>query len=158
MIDDIPRCRRFAPDIQQTSEPVIIHFEELEALRLKDITGQDQNDCAQLMGLSRQTFQRVLLSARAKVANALVEGKTILIEGGNFTVKNRVFECTDCGKIWEVEPCAAGGKHGFEIACPSCGSMKKVKLENGQRHTCGGNHHDHDHGHHHGGGCCGGHK
>jgi Mrp family chromosome partitioning ATPase len=75
-------------------------------------------------------------------------------EGGEDMIKNRKFECQDCGHIWEVEPCTEGGKHGYEIACPKCGSMKKIKIgEDGQKHVCGGNHHGHEHGH--GGGCCG---
>ena len=60
---------------------------------------------------------------------------------------NRVFECVECHHVWEVEPCTEGGKHGYEIACPECGSMKKLKLENGEKHACGG--------HGHQGGCCG---
>lgn len=66
-------------------------------------------------------------------------------------MKNRVFECGDCKHVWEEAPCSAGGKHGYEIACPACGSMRKVKLENGERHECGGG--DHQQGHRHG--CCG---
>jgi phage FluMu protein Com len=63
--------------------------------------------------------------------------------------KNRRFECEDCGHIWEVEPCTAGGMHGYEIPCPKCGSMNKIKIgDDGQRHMCGGGHHEH------GGGCC----
>ncbi|MEW6662606.1 MAG: hypothetical protein ACOY9Y_14900 [Bacillota bacterium] len=67
-------------------------------------------------------------------------------------LKNRVFECIGCGHVWEVEPCAAGGKHGYEINCPKCGSREKTKLENGVKHTCGAGPH---HGGH--GGCCRGH-
>ena len=58
-------------------------------------------------------------------------------------MKNRVFECTDCKEIWEAAPCSEGGKHGYEIACPKCGSMKKSKLEDGVKHTCGGEEHSH---------------
>lgn len=65
---------------------------------------------------------------------------------------NRKFECQDCGHVWEVEPCTNGGKHGYELACPKCGSMKKIKIsEDGQKHVCSGGHHgEHEHG-----GCCG---
>lgn len=81
----------------------------------------------------------------------------IMCKGGSKMVKNRVFECQDCAHKWEVEPCTAGGKHGYEIACPECGSMKKNKLnEDGVKHACGGGH-AHGHDHKHGGGCCGGH-
>jgi predicted DNA-binding protein (UPF0251 family) len=140
------------PDTEKPTEPITLQLEELEALKLKDIQNKDQSECAASMGLTRQTFQRVLSSARFKVSTALIEGKTILIEGGNYMIKNRIFECLSCGNTWEVEPCTAGGKHGYEISCPKCGSNQKAKLENGQRHVCGGGH---GHGHSHGGGCCG---
>ncbi len=149
LIDEVPVCQKFIPDNADHQPAVVIRFEELEAIRLKDGKGLEQTDCAAEMGLSRPTFQRILQSARSKIAAALVEGRTIVIEGGNYVMKNRVFECMDCRHVWEVEPCTAGGKHGYEIACPKCGSLRKLKLENGVKHACGG----HPHGH----GCCGGH-
>jgi len=154
LIDNVPVCQKFMPEKQSSGQPVVIHLEEIEAVRLKDQNGLEQNDCALAMGLSRQTFQRILHSARAKIAAALLEGRTIIIEGGNYIMKMRTFECVDCHHVWEVEPCTAGGKHGYELACPKCGSMQKMKLEDGVKHACGGGHH-HGHGH---GGCCGGHR
>ena len=75
-------------------------------------------------------------------------------------MKNRKFLCLDCGEQWEVEPCTAGGKHGYEIPCPKCGSMQKTRVEaDGSQTACGGAH-QHGQGHSHGNGhcCCGGHK
>jgi len=148
-IDEEPRCRKFLPEPAVPGQAVIIGVEELEAIRLKDREGLEQTECAAVMGLSRPTFQRMLRSARGKVATALVEGWTIRIEGGNYMMKNRVFECVACHHVWEEAPCTVGGKHGYELACPKCGNMQKLKLENGVKHACGG----HEHGH----GCCGGH-
>ena len=161
LIEHEPDCQRFISEGHKKSKVIELGVEELEAVRLKDLGSLDQADCAAAMGLSRATFQRILQSARRKIAMALVEGRSIIIKGGNYMVKNRVFECQDCGHKWEVEPCTAGGKHGYEIACPQCGSMKKNKIsEDGAKHACGGGHghgHDHGHDHKHGGGCCGGH-
>ena len=161
LIEREPDCQRFISEGHKKSKVIELGVEELEAVRLKDLGSLDQADCAAAMGLSRATFQRILQSARRKIAMALVEGRSIIIKGGNYMVKNRVFECQDCGHKWEVEPCTAGGKHGYEIACPQCGSMKKNKIsEDGAKHACGGGHghgHDHAHDHKHGGGCCGGH-
>lgn len=155
IVEEIPYCRRFIPEGEMSSGSIELFLEELESLRLKDVVELDQNDCALKMGLSRSTFQRVLNSARRKVALALLEGQIINIEGGNYIMTNRIFECVDCAHQWEEKPCTLGGKHGYEIACPTCGSMKKVKLENGVKHACGGHQHgDHDHGH----GCCSNHK
>ncbi len=61
-------------------EEVILTYDELEALRLKDTLNLDQNDSAKKMGISQPTFHRVLLSAREKVAEALIKGKAIRIE------------------------------------------------------------------------------
>ncbi|MDR3593146.1 MAG: DUF134 domain-containing protein [Negativicutes bacterium] len=153
MIEQVPCCRRFLPVDQDNPATVKILFEEIEALRLKDIVGLEQVECAAAMGVSRATFQRILRSARSKAATALVEGHQIILEGGNYHMKNRVFECSDCGKRWEEPPCTAGGKHGYEIACPQCGGMKKSKIdEGGGKTACGGGEHES-----HGGGCCGGH-
>jgi predicted DNA-binding protein (UPF0251 family) len=155
LVDQEPSYRKFVPDGQTNTKTIIMLVEELESLRLKDLDGMDQITCAMEMGVSRATFQRILQSARKKMVTSLVYGQTIIIKGGSYMVKNRKFECSDCGHIWEVEPCTEGGKHGYEIPCPTCGSMKKVKLaEDGTRHACGGGH---GNGHHHGGGCCGGH-
>lgn len=153
VIDDLPTCREFLAVPESEKEAICLHLEEYEALRLKDYQSLEQADAAKVMNLSRPTFQRILQSAKTKVAIALVEGRKIIIEGGHYIMANRVFECQDCKHVWEVAPCSEGGKHGYEIECPKCGSLKKVKLQNGERHVCGGANHAHGEGH----GCCGGH-
>jgi predicted DNA-binding protein (UPF0251 family)/predicted Fe-Mo cluster-binding NifX family protein len=71
-------------------EEVTIPLEEAEALRLKDIEGLEQEQGAERMNISRPTFQRILASARKKIADAILNGKAIRIEGGNFefTIEN----------------------------------------------------------------------
>lgn len=153
-IDDYPVCHKFVSSQAEHQNAMYLGIEEIEAVRLKDMKGYDQEACAAQMGLTRPTFQRILTAARRKIAQALVEGQTIIIQGGHYIMKNRVFQCLDCGETWEVEPCTEGGKHGYEIACPKCGSFNKVKLVDGERHVCGGEAH-----HSHGSGCgCCGHK
>lgn len=142
-VDDYPVSCRFVSSQNKGDETVTLGVEEVEAVRLKDMIGHDQSECAREMELTRPTFQRVLSGARKKIATALTEGKTIIIEGGHFIMKNRNFECLDCGQNWEEAPCTEGGKHGYEIACPKCGSMNKVKLVDGERHACGGNGENH---------------
>lgn len=56
-----------------------ISIEELEALRLKNIKGLDQNECAQKMNISQSTFQRVLSEAYRKISSALINGKAMKI-------------------------------------------------------------------------------
>jgi predicted DNA-binding protein (UPF0251 family) len=57
-------------------------LDELEALRLCDLLGLSQEEAGARMGISRGTVQRLLASARAKVADALVHGKALVLEGG----------------------------------------------------------------------------
>ena len=155
MVELASCSRKFCPTPASGAPRLEVGMEELEAVRLKDLEGKDQTECADLMGLSRPTFQRILYGARAKIARALVEGREICIKGGNYRMKNREFCCLDCGKQWEVEPCTEGGRHGYEIPCPACGSMNKSRVEeDGQKTTCGGAGHSHEQGK---GCCCGNH-
>lgn len=99
---------------------VHLSVEELEAIRLKDLEGLDQEECAVQMGVSRTTFQRVLYAARSKIAEALVKGKALRIEGGDFELAQiRRFKCAACGSEFEV-PCGTG-QRGMDMNCPSCG-------------------------------------
>jgi predicted DNA-binding protein (UPF0251 family) len=61
---------------------VPLGLDELEALRLCDLLGLSQEEAGARMGISRGTVQRLLASARAKVAEALVHGKALVLEGG----------------------------------------------------------------------------
>lgn len=65
-------------------ETVLIKVDELEALRLKDVFGYDQNECAKKMEISQPTFHRLLLDARKKVADAVINKKALKVEGGDF--------------------------------------------------------------------------
>jgi len=73
------RC--FGPLCGRPDEVVVILPEEVEALRLVDLSGLEQEEAARTLGVSRKTLWRDLHEARAKVADALVNGKTIRIAG-----------------------------------------------------------------------------
>jgi uncharacterized protein len=88
MVSSLPSVTYFKPagiPLRFLSE-VRLSVEEAEALRLKELDGLEQAEGAIRMGVSRPTFQRVLSSARKKVADALLNGKAIKIEGGSFQV------------------------------------------------------------------------
>ena len=70
-------------------EEVTLSVEGLEAIKLNDFQGLDQETAAQMMNVSRQTFGRMLAEARAIVADALVMGKILRIEGGHFEMPPR---------------------------------------------------------------------
>jgi predicted DNA-binding protein (UPF0251 family) len=60
-------------------ERVFLNEDELEAIRLMDFEGLYQEDVAKEMGVSRPTISRILKNARAKIADALINGKSIEI-------------------------------------------------------------------------------
>lgn len=98
-------------------QEIRLSIEEMEAIRLKDIEGLEQEECAEKMNISRSTFVRELNSGRKKIADALINGKAIRIQGGNFEMVKRRFRCVD-GHEWEIP---------FEeiintpsISCPTC--------------------------------------
>ena len=70
-------------------EEIILPIEGLEAIRLSDFQCLDQETAAKRMNVSRQTFGRILAEARAIVADALVTGKILRIEGGHFEMPPR---------------------------------------------------------------------
>ena len=67
-------------------EEIILTVDEYEAVRLKDLEGLEQEEAAKKMSISQPTLHRLLLSARKKIADAIVKGKAIRIEGGNYTL------------------------------------------------------------------------
>jgi predicted DNA-binding protein (UPF0251 family) len=70
-------------------EEVVLTVEELEALRLHDVKNLTEQQACKKMRISRTTFHRILVSAQKKVANALVYGKAIRIEGGDYKLINK---------------------------------------------------------------------
>ncbi|MBK9376588.1 MAG: DUF134 domain-containing protein [Holophagales bacterium] len=63
-------------------EEVVLGLDGLEALRLADLEGLYHEEAAARMGVSRATFGRIVADARHRVAEALVQGKLLRIEGG----------------------------------------------------------------------------
>ena len=86
MVDRAPLYTGFRPvgGRRAAGEEVRLFWEELEALRLKDLERLDQAQAAERMGVSRPTFQRILRAARSKVAQALVDGLGLRVDGGTF--------------------------------------------------------------------------
>lgn len=70
-------------------EEVKITYDELETLRLSNLLKLSQLDAAKHMDVHQSTFQRTLTRAREKVTDALVNGKAIRINGGEYTMPNR---------------------------------------------------------------------
>ena len=118
-VDFMPQVTYFKPSGVPLAalQEVRLSIEEAEAIRLRDIEGLEQDDCAQNMSVSRTTFARILLSARQKMADALLNGKAIRIEGGNYEMAVRQFRCGN-GHEWQV-PFEVMVKQPPEL-CPNC--------------------------------------
>jgi len=99
-------------------EEIILNVDEFEAIRLADLEGLYQEQAAEKMNVSRPTFGRIIDAAHKKVAEALVKGKALKIEGGEFKMATmRKFKCYDCQHSWEL-PYGTGRPEN----CPSCKS------------------------------------
>jgi len=103
-VENVPDITYFKPTgapLRELDE-VRLSVEEAEAIRLKDMECLEQEEGAKKMNISRPTFQRVLASARQKLADVLLNGKAIRIEGGNFEMTWRRFRCHR-GHEWELD-------------------------------------------------------
>ena len=110
-------------------EEVILTVDECEAIRLADLESLYQEQAAEKMKVSRQTFGRIIESAHKKVAEALVQGKALKIEGGEFEMASmRKFRCYDCQHSWEL-PYGTGRPED----CPSCksGNIQRAEEDRG---------------------------
>ncbi len=117
-------------------EEVILNVDEFEAIRLADLESLYQEEAAEKMNVSRQTFGRIVDSAHKKVAEALVQGKALKIEGGEFEMATlRKFRCDDCEHSWELP--YGTSRPGN---CPSCKShnIHRAKEDRGYAGGFGG--------------------
>jgi hypothetical protein len=114
-----------------------LNLDELEAIRLADLEGLYQEQAAEKMGVSRPTFARILESGRKKVADALVNGKGLVVEGGPVEmVPETIFpgrKGRGClkgglamrGRGRSLHPGRLGlGPEGYCL-CPKCGFRKE---------------------------------
>ncbi|MCR4440852.1 MAG: DUF134 domain-containing protein [Peptococcaceae bacterium] len=107
-------------------EELVLGLEEVEAIRLKDLEGLEQEEGAERMNISRPTFQRILTTARAKLADAVINGKAIRIEGGNYRLADQWLKCEACG--YRFGPPFGRHGHGHDLVrCPRCGEETERK-------------------------------
>ena len=134
-IEHIPTVENFVPIKEDRADfgVNILKLEELEAIRLKDLEGLEQEECASKMQVSRPTFQRILLAAREKVADSLINGKAIHIGGGNFTRNICPVRCLDCGHEWTESVENMERTEDGDYVCPKCNSKNIVCGRGGGR-------------------------
>ncbi|MBI9071189.1 MAG: DUF134 domain-containing protein [Melioribacteraceae bacterium] len=94
-----PSIKNFKPcgiprkDLQSIS----LSIDEYEAIRLADYKGLEHSEAAEQMEISRPTFSRLIEKSRNKIAQAIIDGKELIVEGGNVEFRNTVKRCKECG-------------------------------------------------------------
>ena len=123
-----PQTLEFLPQNNnaQEQEPIVLTVDEYEAIRLIDRRGMSQEQCAAFMQIARTTVQRIYETARKKLADFVVEGRPLRIEGGDFRLCNGSSTgcgCVDCFKQKLYEKYKEKGEDIMRIA---------VTYENGE--------------------------
>jgi len=106
-------------------EEVVLTVDEFEAVRLADLEGLYHEQAAAKMSVSRQTFGRIIESARRKIAEAIVNGKALKIEGGDVHVSDaQDLRCPFCRNALNELP------DGAPQQCPKCRRRFGCKHDN----------------------------
>ncbi len=118
MILQPPQVKSFKPSgiPQRALQNIVMQVDEYEAIRLADYLGLEHQQAADQMQISRPTFTRLIERARNKMASALIEGKALLIEGGNVDFIYPLSRCKDCGETFQPN------QNQPVDRCPDCGS------------------------------------
>jgi uncharacterized protein len=114
----LPDKNYFKPRGMPSSQldEVVLSIDEYEAVRLADYEGMYQEQAALCMNISRQTFGRIIAAAHKKIADVLINGKALKIEGGDVTVSQmKSFTCRKCHQVFNVY---SEGQN--KTACPHC--------------------------------------
>ncbi len=115
----------YGPDLEKKkTEPVIMLFEEYEALRLCDYDMCNHHRASVIMNVSRPTFTRIYASARQKIAKAFVEGAQIAIEGGKVYFDSDWYHCNSCNCNFNNN-----NKEKKIDSCPLCGSNQTERFD-----------------------------
>lgn len=122
-----PQTLEFLPQNNNAEqEPIVLTVDEYETIRLIDRRGMSQEQCAAFMQIARTTVQRIYETARKKLADFVVEGRPLRIEGGDFRLCNGSSTgcgCVDCFKQKLYEKYKEKGEDIMRIA---------VTYENGE--------------------------
>lgn len=99
-----PAFAQFSPDSAPKADAVVLTVDEFEVVRLVDLKKLTHEMCAERMEISRTTVTEIYESAREKIADCLVNGKRLVISGGNY----RLCEGKTCGCGCGCADCRCG--------------------------------------------------
>jgi len=96
----MPESNLYGPinGLNKANEIITMAIEEYEALRLIDLEGLTQEECAEKMQVARTTVQNIYNDARIKIAESLVNGKMLQIEGGDYKLYSENERMNCCGR------------------------------------------------------------
>jgi len=104
------------------AENIIMQYDEYESIKLVNYDNLPQEEAADQMEVSRPTLTRIYNSALKKIAQAFVEGKSIIIDGGNIEFEKDWYKCKKCFKLIE------GNEN--HIKCAGCNQFGNEELIN----------------------------
>ncbi len=109
-------------------EQVELSLDEFEALRLADMLNFSHAEAAEEMEISRSTFSRLIDQARGKMADFIIKGKLLSINGGNVHFRTNTIQCQSCGYMIKTD------FNKTVTECPSCHSKTLLNLAGGFGH------------------------
>ena len=107
----MPAIDAFGPYMDDITDDYInMTVEEYETIRHIDHEGFTQAECAEFMEIGRSTVQRLYEIARQKIADSIVNGKVLKIEGGHYRLCNQLEEDERCGRCYRNRRRFRGGR------------------------------------------------
>jgi predicted DNA-binding protein (UPF0251 family) len=130
IVDNPPLFNEFKPVGVAGRElsKIYLSIDEYEAIRLADKLQLSHLDASKEMDVSRSTFSRLIESARQKIAEFIITGKMLTIEGGNIHFTNNIIKCFDCGHMFNIRI----DEHFNE--CPECKSKNLINIAGNYGH------------------------
>lgn len=112
----LPKSDLFGPlNIKNLNEEIIIMtVDEYETIRLMDLEGMTQEECAEKMNVARTTVQRIYNDGRLKLAKSLVNGDILKIEGGDYKLCDDSEPFCGCSRCHRKRCCIIGSEDNIE--------------------------------------------
>ena len=109
-------------------EQIVLTLDEFEAFRLADQLGFSHAVAAEEMEISRSTFSRLIEKSRKKIADFIIQGRTLTIGGGSVHFRANIIQCNDCGHMFKIN---------FDqkiTVCSECNSKKLINMAGSYGH------------------------